>query len=64
MTMTDEIADAARLMRVIDAVVFELERQGVAEVVADLGFNATEMAKAAIRAADGVVIPFRGLPSA
>jgi hypothetical protein len=60
--MSDEIAKMARLMRVTDAVIEELERQGVTEVVACLGFDPMRMAKAVIRAADGDVIPFPGYP--
>ena len=60
--MSDETAKMARLMRVTDAVLEELERQGVTEVVADLGFDPIRMAKAVIRAADGDVIPFPGNP--
>jgi hypothetical protein len=56
--MSDVTAKTARLMRVTDAVVAELHRQGVAEVVADLGFDPTRMAQAVIRVADGDVIPF------
>jgi hypothetical protein len=32
--MTDSVADAARLMKVIDAVILECVRQGVAETLA------------------------------
>ena len=53
-----EAAELARLWKVTDAVVAELERQGVAEVLANLGFDSTEMAKAVIKAADGDVVPF------
>jgi hypothetical protein len=53
-----EAAELARLWRVTDAVVAELERQGVAEVLANLGFDPTEMAKAVIKA-DGDVVPFK-----
>jgi hypothetical protein len=56
--MRDETAMTARLMRVVEAVVDELNRQGVAEVMANHGFDPTRMAKAVIRAADGDVIPF------
>jgi hypothetical protein len=58
--MSDETAKMARLMRVADAVVAELHRQGVAEVMANLGFDPTRMAHAVIRAADGDVIQFPG----
>jgi hypothetical protein len=57
-TMTDSAANAARLMKVTEAIVFELTRQGVAEALADLGFDPTAVARAAIRAADGDVIRF------
>jgi Holliday junction resolvasome RuvABC DNA-binding subunit len=61
--MTDEIARVARLMKVTEAVVVELERQGVAEALDNLGFDPTEMAKAVIKAADGDVVPLkRGRP--
>ncbi|SHI03426.1 hypothetical protein [Bradyrhizobium erythrophlei] len=58
--MTDEIANTARLMKVAEAVVDELDRQGVAEALASLGFDPMEMAKAVIKAAEGDVIPFPG----
>jgi hypothetical protein len=56
--MSDETAKMARLMRVTDAVVAELDRQGVTEAVANLGFDPVQMAQAVLRAADGDVIPF------
>jgi hypothetical protein len=62
--MSDETAKMARLMRVTDAVIEELDRQGVAEVMASLGFDPMQMAKAVIRAADGDVIPFPSQPKA
>ena len=60
--MSDETAMMARLMRMTDAVIEELDRQGVIEVVSNLGFDPMRMAKAVIRAADGDVIPFPGNP--
>jgi len=60
--MSDVTAKMARLMRVTDAVIAELDRQGVAEVVANFGFDPVQMARAVIRAADGDVIPFPGNP--
>jgi Holliday junction resolvasome RuvABC DNA-binding subunit len=57
--MTDEIVRVARLMKVTEALVAELDRQGVAEALADLGFDPTEMAKAVIKAADGDVVPLK-----
>jgi hypothetical protein len=56
--MTDETAETARLWKVAEAVVDELARQGVAEAVAERGFDPIEMAKVVIRAADGDVVPF------
>ena len=58
--MRDETANTARQMRVAEAVVEELHRQGVAEVLANLGFDRTRMAQAVIRPADGDVIQFPG----
>jgi hypothetical protein len=37
--MTDQTAEAARLMKVTEAVVEELARQGVVEIMADEGFE-------------------------
>jgi hypothetical protein len=54
--MTDETVQTARLMKVVEAVVDELRRQGVAETLADLDFNPTALAVAVIKAADGEVI--------
>ncbi|QOZ32828.1 hypothetical protein [Bradyrhizobium sp. CCBAU 53421] len=61
--MTDTTAENARLMKVAEAIVHEMDRQGVADTLADLGFQIMDLAKAAIRAADGDVIPFRKPPS-
>ena len=59
--MTDSVAEAARLMKVAEAIVVELNRQGVAAALADVrSFDPTELARAAIRAADGDVIRFPG----
>jgi hypothetical protein len=60
--MTDETAKSARIMKVVEAVVAELDRQGVAETLADLGFNPQQLAEVVIKAADGDVIPFPGGP--
>ena len=57
--MSDATAETARLMKVVDAMVRELDRQGVAEALADLGFDPMELARVVVRAADGEVIPFR-----
>lgn len=58
--MSETTAELARLMKVAEAIVAELERQGVAEAVANLGFDPMRMAKEVIRAADGDVVPFPG----
>lgn len=58
--MSETAAELARLMKVVEAIVAELERQGVANAVADLGFDPIPMAEAVIRAADGDVVPFPG----
>jgi hypothetical protein len=58
--MTDETAKSARIMKVVEAVVAELERQGVAAALADLGFDPLRLAEVVIKAADGDVIPFPG----
>ena len=47
--MSDEKAKSASLVKVIDAVLLELNRQGLAEAVAELGFDPTEMARASSR---------------
>jgi hypothetical protein len=60
MIMSETAAELARLMKVVETIVAELERQGVANAVADLGFDPVPMAEAVIRAADGDVIPFPG----
>jgi hypothetical protein len=54
--MNDETAKTARLMKVVEVMVAELDRQGVAEALANLGFDPTSLAKAVIKAADGDVI--------
>jgi hypothetical protein len=51
--MTDETARVARLMKVIDDMTKELDRQGVAEALADLGFDPVALAQVVIKAADG-----------
>jgi hypothetical protein len=48
--MTDKMARLARLMNVVEAVVAELNRQGVLEAIADRGFDPLELAKAAVSA--------------
>jgi hypothetical protein len=61
--MADEAAEAARLMNVIDALVAELDRQGLTEALVNVGFDATPLAKEAIKAADGGdVVLFPGTP--
>ncbi|MCW2195007.1 hypothetical protein AB7M45_007778 [Bradyrhizobium elkanii] len=60
--MTDQTAKTARLMKVAEAIVREMDRQGIAEAVADLGFDVMELARVVVRTADGDVIPFRRPP--
>ena len=57
--MTDTTAETARLMKVTEAIVAELDRQGIVEALANLGFDPLELARVVLRAADGDVIPFR-----
>ena len=54
--MTGETAKAARLMKVVEVMAAELERQGVIDTLADLGFDPMALAKVVIKAADGDVI--------
>ena len=54
--MSDETAKMARLMRVTDAVIAELDRQGVAEAMATFRFDPIQMAQAVIRAADAPLL--------
>ena len=57
-TMTDESAKKARLMRVMDDLTMELQRQGVAEGLSNLNFDPRALAEVMIKAADGEVVPF------
>jgi hypothetical protein len=54
--MTDETVKTARLMKVVEVMVAELARQGVAETLADLDFDPMALAEVVIKAADGDVI--------
>jgi hypothetical protein len=56
--MNDETAKTARLMNVAEAAVEEFDGQGVAEVMANLGFDPMALARALIKAADGDVVQF------
>jgi hypothetical protein len=58
--MRDDAAKAARLMKVMDEIINELQRQGVAEVLTNLQFNPRELAEVVIKAADGEVVLFPG----
>jgi hypothetical protein len=60
--MADQTAETARLMKVCEAAVDEFERQGVAEVLANEGFDIMELARVVIKAADGDVVQFPGSP--
>jgi hypothetical protein len=56
---SDDSARAARLIRVAEAVVGELHRQGFSQVLADHRFDSFEIAMAVIKAEDGEVFPVR-----
>lgn len=56
--MKDNIAQAVRLMKVVEAIIAEIDRQGAATALADLRFAVTRLAQAVINAADRDVIPF------
>jgi hypothetical protein len=60
--MIDETVKTARLMKVVEVMVAELDRQGVTETLAGLGFDPMPLAEAVIKAADGDVIRFPGSP--
>jgi hypothetical protein len=60
--MTDDIATTARLMKIAEAAVDEFDRQGVAEVLANLNFDPMALARVVIKAADGDVVQFPGSP--
>jgi hypothetical protein len=60
--MTDEAANVARQMKVAEAAVAEFDRQGVAEVLAELRFDPMTLAREVIKAADGDVVKFPGGP--
>jgi hypothetical protein len=57
--VTDQTAATARTMKVIEVIVEEFDRQGVADLLSEMAFDVTALAKAVLRAADGDVIPFR-----
>ena len=54
--MTDETSQTARLMKVVEVMVAEMDRQGVTETLAGLGFDPMPLAEVVIKAADGDVI--------
>jgi hypothetical protein len=60
--MTDETARMARLMRVVEATIAELDRQRVNEALANLGFDPMALAREVIKAADGDVVQIRSGP--
>ncbi|WP_316399346.1 hypothetical protein [Bradyrhizobium sp. 33ap4] len=49
-------------MKVTEALVRELDRQGIADTLVKLRFDALELPRVAIRAADGDVVPLRRRP--
>jgi hypothetical protein len=55
--MTDETAKTARLLNVMEAIIIELQRQGVPEVFAKIDFDLKAMAEVLIKAADCDVVP-------
>ncbi|MBR1192049.1 hypothetical protein JQ634_03765 [Bradyrhizobium sp. AUGA SZCCT0240] len=57
--MSDPVANTARFIKVVEAIVAEFERQGFGAELAELGFDTGALARAVIEAADGQVIPFR-----
>jgi hypothetical protein len=54
--MPERLSGRAPRLRVTEAIVIQLSRQGVAETLAGLGFDTTPLAKVVIKAADGDVI--------
>jgi hypothetical protein len=58
--MTEKNAEMARLLMAAEAVVEELDRQGLLEAVINLGFDPDQMAMAVIKAADRDVVLPRG----
>jgi biotin carboxylase len=60
--MSDPVADTARFMNVVEAIVAEFQRQGVDAEMAGYGFDTGALAKAVIAASDGHAIPFPSLP--
>jgi hypothetical protein len=59
--MTDDTARVARLMKVVETLVAELNRQGLAEIVADRGFDPIELAIQASACAVGMNVVKSGL---
>ena len=55
--MTEKNDEMARLLMAAEAVVEELDRQGLLEAVINLGFDPDQMAMAVIKAADRDVVP-------
>ena len=60
--MTEKNAEMARLLMASEAVVEELDRQGLLEAVINLGFDPDQMAMAVIKAADRDVVPAKRSP--
>jgi hypothetical protein len=57
--MADQTAEVARLMKMGEAIVDELHRQGFDEVLADIRFDLVALTRVVIKAADGDVVPIR-----
>jgi hypothetical protein len=60
--MADQTAEVARLMKVGEAIVDELHRQGFDEVLADIRLDLAALTKVVVKAADGDVVPIRSSP--
>jgi hypothetical protein len=60
--MTEKYSEMARLQMAAEAVVEELDRQGLLEAVINLGFDPDQMAVAVIEAADRDVVPAKTSP--
>ena len=60
--MTENNAEMARLLMAAEAVVEELDRQGLLEAVINLGFDPDQMAMAVIKAANRDVVPAKRSP--
>jgi hypothetical protein len=51
--MANDNAETDRVMKVTEAVIVEMHRQGLGNACSEYGFDAVAMAKACIKVADG-----------